>query len=107
MKAMKTGLLNKGDLTNYLLWLGRCEKPCECFWIPERSAWPWRFACLVRAVWFQYRVLSRQISHAKIYPRAAKYLEDADVQEPTRMCLSVGSEMSFSLILILVELQVE
>lgn len=40
MKAMKIGLLNKGNLTNYLLWLGRCENPYECFWIPERNAGP-------------------------------------------------------------------
>lgn len=39
MKATKIGLLNKGNLTNYLLWLGRCEHPHECFWIPERNAW--------------------------------------------------------------------
>lgn len=72
MKAVKIGLLNKGDLTNCLLWLGRCENPYECFWIPERNAWLWRFACLVRAVGFQYRVYVRQISQAKIHPRTAK-----------------------------------
>lgn len=49
MKAMKIGLLNKGNLTNCLLSLGRCENPYECFLIPERIAWPRRFACLL--VW--------------------------------------------------------
>lgn len=47
MKAMKIGLLNKGNLTNCLLSLGRCENPYECFLIPERIAWRGRGGLLV------------------------------------------------------------
>lgn len=46
MKAMKIGLLNKGNLTNYLLWLGRCENSMNVSGILKRMHAVWRFACL-------------------------------------------------------------
>lgn len=96
-------------LTNCLLWLGRCENPYECFWIPERNAWPWRFACLL--VWWGQLGSSTGLMWGRLH--GPKYTRE--LQSSRRMLMFRNLQEcvfwrevtpSCSLLLILAELQV-